>query len=148
MWALLNGFRNIPSTFRYSHSLQILHPLWHLHTKSRSETKTWLLKVVKNASSQSLQGFGGYTHPGGKEFNDVMFHSLSATGFVFGVLHQAPGQCNQSLYISMVCDFCWILPLAIPHPLLSVLDNIWRQYWRCCEQLSARPASKMCCFQP
>lgn len=77
--------------------MQIFHPLLHLHSKSRSETKAGLLKVVKSGSSQSLQGIGGYKHPGGKDFNDAMFHSFSATGFVFGVLHQAPGQCNQSL---------------------------------------------------
>lgn len=38
--------------------------------------------------------------------------------------------------------------LSIPHPPLSVLDYIWRMYWRSCERLSARPASKICCFQP
>lgn len=152
MWTLLNGFRNIPPTFTVIHVvckfIRHLHPLRHFRTKSRSETKTSFLKVVKSGSSQSLRGIRGYKHPGGKDFNDVMFHSHSATGFVFEFCTRY----QVNVINHFVSPWCVILLnltiLPIPHPPLSVLDCIWRKYWRCCELLSARPASKICCFQP
>lgn len=112
----------------------------HYGISKQNTTKTRFLKVVESGSSQSLQEIGGYKHPAGKDFNDVIFRSHSATGLVFGFCTRY--QVNViNHFISRWCVFLLNLTiLLVPHSLLSILDYIWRKYWRCCEQLSARPA--------